>query len=408
MAYNKGSKGDARGRGFYEARGAKRHGENTGEWTRDDYQRRDGRAEGPRGARRGSEPRSEYRGERNDRPPRPEYRGERNDRPPRAEYRGERGDRPPRAEYRAEPAEPRDDSYRREGRFEYRSERPRRYERGTGTRDSERTSARPVYENAFADSAAEAPEVSGEFDQSEPENLLVGRNPIREAIKSGRDIEKLLVQRGELSGSAREIIAKAREAHIVVQEVDKSRLDDIYPNHQGMIAYASAAVYSTLDDILARAEESGEPPFIVVLDGITDPHNLGAIIRTAECAGAHGVIIGQRRSVGLTPAAVKASAGAVEYMPVAKVVNISRTLEQLKERNIWVTGTASDGEPIAQADLSGAIAVVIGAEGEGLSQLVRRECDRVVALPMRGHIESLNASVAAGVIMYAARAARDS
>ena len=166
------------------------------------------------------------------------------------------------------------------------------------------------------------------------------------------------------------------------------------------------ASYSTVDDMFADAETKGEKPFLIVLDGITDPHNLGAIIRTAECVGAHGVIIQQRRSVGLTPAAVKAAAGAAEYMKVAKVVNITRTLAELKERGVWVIGADMDGQKLSETDLTGATALVIGAEGEGISRLVKDECDLTVALPMRGHIDSLNASVAAGVLMYAVRTAR--
>ncbi len=239
-----------------------------------------------------------------------------------------------------------------------------------------------------------------------PENLLVGRNPIREAIKSGRSIEKILVARGELSGSAREIIAKAKEARVIVQEVDRSRLDEIYPNHQGMLAFVSAAEYSSVEDILDYARQKGQDPFIILLDGITDPHNLGAIIRTAECCGAHGVIVPERRSVGLTPAAVKASAGAVEYMKVAKVTNLNRTLELLKQNGLWVTGADMQGEPYDKADFSGPVALVIGAEGEGISNLVLKNCDRTVSLPVLGEISSLNASVAAGVLMYAVVRAR--
>ena len=240
----------------------------------------------------------------------------------------------------------------------------------------------------------------------EQENLLVGRNPIREAIKAGREIEKLLVQRGELSGSAREIVAKAREARIIVQEVDKARLDAIYPNHQGMVAYASGASYAELDDIFQTASERGEDPFVLVLDGITDPHNLGAIIRTAECVGAHGIVIPERRSVGLTPAAVKASAGACEYMNVVRVTNVNRTLETLKERGLWIVGTTMDGEDALKADLTGPLALVIGAEGEGIAELTLRHCDLKLSLPMKGRIDSLNASVAAGVMMYAVMNAR--
>ena len=239
-----------------------------------------------------------------------------------------------------------------------------------------------------------------------PENLLVGRNPIREAIKAGREIEKLLVARGDLSGSAREIVARAHEARIVVQEVDRSRLDAIYPNHQGMIAYASAARYAQLEDIFDRATERHEDPFIVILDGVTDPHNLGAIIRTAECVGAHGVIVPERRSAGLTPAAVKAAAGACEYMNVVRVVNLNRTLEELKERGVWIVGTTLSGENALRADLTGSIALVIGSEDTGIADLTLKKCDRLLSLPMAGHLDSLNASVAAGVMMYAVMNAR--
>lgn len=239
-----------------------------------------------------------------------------------------------------------------------------------------------------------------------PENLLSGRNPIREAIRSGRDIEKLLVQRGELSGSAREIVQMAREAHIVVQEVDKSRLDEITPHHQGMLAYASAYQYSTVDAMLETAKERGEEPFLILLDGVTDPHNLGAIIRTAECVGAHGVIVPERRSVGLTPAAVKASAGAVEHMKVARVTNLNRTIEELKKHGVWAYAVTMDGEDYQEVDFHGGVALVIGAEGEGISRLTLENCDYRVSLPLEGSIDSLNASVAAGVMMYRVLASR--
>ena len=237
-------------------------------------------------------------------------------------------------------------------------------------------------------------------------NLLVGRNPIREALRAGRDIEKLLVARGELIGSAREIVAMAREAKIVVQEVDRARLDAMAPNHQGMIAVVSAYAYHTVEDMLALAKERGEAPLLVILDGVTDPHNLGAIIRSAECVGAHGVIIPERRAVGLTPAAVKASAGAVEHIPVAREVNLTRLIERLKAEGIWVYGAAMEGEDYRRVDFSGPAALVVGSEGEGVSRLVARSCDRLVSLPMRGKIGSLNASVAAGVLLYAMMGAR--
>lgn len=238
------------------------------------------------------------------------------------------------------------------------------------------------------------------------ENLLAGRNPIREAVRSGRDIERLLVARGELSGSAREIVMMARERHIVVQTVDRSRLDALTDNHQGMVAFASAFRYGTVEDMLTLAQGRGEDPFLVVLDGVTDPHNLGAIIRTAECVGAHGVIVPERRAVGLTPAAVKASAGAVEYVPVARAGNLSRLLEELKQAGLWITAADMEGEPYAQMDLTGPMALVVGGEGTGVSRLVLEHADRRAALPMAGHIASLNASVAAGILLYEIRRQR--
>lgn len=261
----------------------------------------------------------------------------------------------------------------------------------------------PVLRNAAARAARPVPPPPQE---EIPENLLVGRNPIREAIKNGHPIEKLLVARGDLSGAARDIVHMALERGVVVQEVERVRLDQIYRNHQGMLAYVSAGEYATVEDMFRRAEEAGEAPFLIVLDGITDPHNLGAIIRSAECTGAHGVIIPERRSVGLTPAAVKAAAGATEYMPVARVTNINRTIEELQSRGVWVMAAAMDGESVYGVDLTVPVALVIGSEGDGVSALTLKKCDRVVSLPMRGHIDSLNASVAAGAMMYAVLQAR--
>ena len=232
------------------------------------------------------------------------------------------------------------------------------------------------------------------------EHLLAGRNPIREALKAGRPVEKLLVAQGELSGAAQEIVGLAREAGAVVQRVERSRLDQLYPAHQGMLAYVAAAPYVQVEDMLAAAAEKGEDPFLILLDGITDPHNLGAIVRTAECAGAHGVIIPERRAAGLTPAAAKAAAGALNHMRLARVKNLNRVIEQLKAHGVWVIGTAMDGEDALKADLGGPVALVIGSEGEGISRLTLEKCDRTVSLPMMGKIESLNASVAAGILMY--------
>ena len=230
--------------------------------------------------------------------------------------------------------------------------------------------------------------------------ILTGRNPIREALKNHRDLEKLLVQKGDLSGSAREIVQKAKEQKIQIQIVDKVRLDAIAPNHQGLIAFSSAYQYSTVDEILQTAEEKGEDPFIIVMDGITDPHNLGAVMRTAECTGVHGIVIPQHRSVGLSPAAVKASAGAMEYVKVARVNNLNRTIEELQKKNIWFYAVTMDGDDYMNVDFSGGTALVIGAEEDGISRLVAEKCDYKVSLPMVGRIESLNASVAAGVMMY--------
>ena len=299
---------------------------------------------------------------------------------------------------------PRFEDDRRPAKGSFRSERPRFEE--------DRRPARPQEERGYdryrydAPVAYDNPAAGAESEVVPNENLLSGRNPIREALKSGRDIEKLLVARGELSGSAREIVQMAKERRIPVQEVDRVRLDAITHNHQGMLAFASAYQYSTVEAMLALAEERGEEPFLVLLDGITDPHNLGAIIRTAECAGAHGVIVQERRAVGLTPAAVKASAGAVEHLPVARVSNLGNTIIELQNKNIWVYAADMEGENYAEADLTGALALVIGAEGEGVSRRVLSLCDKTLSLPLRGKLDSLNASVAAGILLYAAMRAR--
>ena len=192
----------------------------------------------------------------------------------------------------------------------------------------------------------------------------------------------------------------AKEKKIPVQEVDKNRMDEIAEHHQGLIAYASAYQYSSVEDMLSEARKKNEDPFLLILDGITDPHNLGAIIRTADCVGAHGVIVPMRRSVGLTPAAVKASAGAVEHVKVARVTNITRVIDDLKSENIWTYAVTMNGRNYEKVDFGGGVALVIGAEGEGISRLTEEHCDCAVSLPMKGHLDSLNASVAAGIMMY--------
>lgn len=234
------------------------------------------------------------------------------------------------------------------------------------------------------------------------ENQLEGRNAVLEVLKSGRDIEKIIVVKGNVEGTVRRIVGMAKERGIVVQEVVRQKLDEMSQtkNHQGVIAVVSEHEYADIQDILAAAADKGEKPFIIILDNITDPHNLGAVIRTAECAGAHGVIIPKRRSVGLTATVGKTSAGAVEYMPVARVTNIARTVEELKKEGIWVACADMGGEDYFESALDGAIALVIGSEGEGVSRLVKEKCDFTVSIPMYGSISSLNASVASALLMY--------
>ncbi len=233
-------------------------------------------------------------------------------------------------------------------------------------------------------------------------DIIAGRNPVMEAIRSGRSIESILVAKGERSGSVVAIIAKAKQKNIPVKDVDSKKLDFLAKgvNHQGIVAQCAVKEYSTLEEIFALAEERGESPFIIVLDKIEDPHNLGAIIRTAECAGAHGVMIPERRSAGLSYTVEKTSAGALEYMPVVRVKNISAVLQKLKDKGIWVYGADMDGEHYKKVNFDGAVALVIGNEGKGISPLVAKDCDVIVSLPMKGKINSLNASVAAGILMY--------
>lgn len=239
------------------------------------------------------------------------------------------------------------------------------------------------------------------------ENIIVGRNPVTEALRSGREIDKLMVSSEE--GSMKKILALAKERRIPVMKVEKSAIDRIAEGkaHQGVAAYVSAYAYAELEDIFRIAEERGEDPFIIILDNLEDPHNLGAIMRTAECAGAHGIIIPKRRACGLTEVVAKASAGAIEYMPCVKVTNIAQTIEGLKERGIWVAACDMGGQEYYKADLKGKLAVVIGSEGFGISRLVKEKCDFVVSMPMVGRITSLNASNAAAVIIYEVRKQRD-
>lgn len=237
---------------------------------------------------------------------------------------------------------------------------------------------------------------------NQTQDKIEGRNPVMEALKAEREIDKILVKKGKPEGSIIPIIKKAKAMGIVVQEVEKQKLDQLSEsdNHQGIIAFAATHEYATVADILAKAEEKGEPPFVIILDKITDPHNLGSIMRTANCVGAHGLIIPKRNSVGLNSTVAKTSAGAIEYTPVAKVTNIARTIDELKEKGLWIAGADMVGEEMYKANLTGAIGLVIGSEGEGISRLVSEKCDFHVKIPMFGEITSLNASVAASVLMY--------
>lgn len=234
------------------------------------------------------------------------------------------------------------------------------------------------------------------------QDIIAGRNAVTEAIRSGRAIDSIIVARGAHTGPLATIMAKARDKKIPIKEVDTKKLDFMCAGapHQGIIAIAAVKEYATVDDIFDLAESRGELPFIIIADEIEDPHNLGAIIRTAECAGAHGVIVPQRRATGLTYTVGKASAGAIEYVPVARVTNISKTIDDLKSRGLWIYGTDMDGQNWCETDLKGAIGLVVGNEGKGMSRLVKEKCDVILSLPMKGQINSLNASVAAGIVMY--------
>ena len=231
---------------------------------------------------------------------------------------------------------------------------------------------------------------------------IEGRNAVLEAFRSGKCVDKLFILDGCQDGPVRTIAREARKKDTIINCVSKERLDQLSETHahQGVIAQVAAYEYSTVEDILAKAEEKGEPPFLILLDNVEDPHNLGAIIRTANLAGAHGVIIPKRRAVGLTSTVAKTSAGAINYTPVAKVTNLVRTMEELKQKGIWFVCADMGGESMYRMNLTGPIGLVIGNEGEGVSRLVREACDFTASIPMKGDIDSLNASVAAGVLAY--------
>ncbi|MBR5267436.1 MAG: 23S rRNA (guanosine(2251)-2'-O)-methyltransferase RlmB [Lachnospiraceae bacterium] len=234
------------------------------------------------------------------------------------------------------------------------------------------------------------------------ELTIEGRNAVMEAFRSGKTIDKLFVLDGCQDGPVKSIVREAKKHDTIVNFVAKERLDQLSDtgHHQGVIAFAAAYEYAEVEDILKIAEEKGEPPFVFILDGIEDPHNLGAIIRTANLAGAHGVIIPKRRAVGLTATVARTSAGALNYTPVAKVTNITNTIEELKEKGMWFVCADMGGEVMYRLNLKGSIGLVIGNEGDGVSRLVREKCDMIASIPMKGDIDSLNASVAAGVLAY--------
>lgn len=229
-----------------------------------------------------------------------------------------------------------------------------------------------------------------------------------EALRAGRGIDCILISSGEITGSLKSIVALAKEKKIVIKHVKKQNLDSLcdFANHQGVAAMVSVKETCSVDEILSFAESKGEPPFLIIADGIEDQHNLGAIIRTAECSGAHGVVISERRSAGLTATTQKSSAGALEYVMVAKVKNLGSTIDYLKEKGLWIYGADMGGALWKDQDLTGPLALVIGSEGFGMSSLVKKKCDFIISLPMSGKINSLNASVAAGVLMYEVRRQR--
>lgn len=245
-------------------------------------------------------------------------------------------------------------------------------------------------------------EIENNENETPRSDVLAGRNAVMEAIKSGRPIDSIYILKGNSQGSLGKIVAMAKDEGIPVKDATPQKFENLCPNlnHQGVAAVVACRDFSTMEDIMAKA--SDEAPFVVICDNIEDPHNLGAIIRTAEAAGAHGVIIPKRRGVGLTATVAKTSAGAVEYMPVVRVANIVSCIDELKEQGFWIFCADMDGETWCQADMKGKIGVVVGSEGFGVSRLTKEHCDFVVSLPMKGHVNSLNASVAAGIVIYEA------
>lgn len=240
-----------------------------------------------------------------------------------------------------------------------------------------------------------------EFSAELDETVVIGRNAVKELLSGGRDVDKLYITAGEREGSINQLLGIASERGIPITECDRSKLDAIAKGgrHQGIIAIAAERNYSSIDEILEYANEKGEPPFIVICDGVEDPHNLGAIIRSADCSGAHGIIIPKRRAVGLTATVAKSSAGALEHMRVAKVTNLASAIDDLKERGLWIYAADMDGSTYYKTDMKGAVALVLGSEGFGISRLVKEKCDFTVSIPLYGQVNSLNVSCAAAVLL---------
>ena len=268
-------------------------------------------------------------------------------------------------------------------------------------RDSKRKAPRKDY--GFESKAKREIEVDKPYDENEYEDLVYGRNAVLELLKSDKDINKIFIEKGEKHGSINEIIARAKEAKIVLVEVEKSKLDMMAENNQGVVAIIPPFNYSEVEDILAYAKEQGEDPFVLILDGIEDPHNLGAIIRTAETAGVHGIIIPKRRSALVNSTVTKVSAGATSYVKIARVNNITETIKDLKEAGLWIMGTDGSADKYYyEQDLTGPLGIIIGSEGFGMGKLVKENADVLLKIPMKGKITSLNASVSAGIVVYEA------
>ena len=392
MAYNRRNDNEGRVVGFrdgqpiYKREDRREHGKGGGERPRYNDRDRDGKYDRP----------GEYSGKRTyNRKSEPQNRGdERREKGGRRFEGGERGfDRPQRREGA--------------GRFE-RGRTPDFGDERLNRHAEEALRGKPRPERRYDNMKPLPRDIPEEIREEELPNIIMGRNPVKEAIKAGRSIDRILVT-SEHDGSLNEILDLAYDAKLVVRNVDKAKLDEICMpfghngrtgNHQGIIAYIPGVEYCELGDILELAKERGEDPFVVLLDGIEDPHNLGSIIRSAECAGAHGVVITKRRSASVTAAVVKTSAGATEHIKIAKVVNLPVAIERLKAAGVWVAGADMGGEPMYKADLKGPFALVIGAEGAGISRLVKEKCDYIVSIPLMGKMESLNASVAAAIIMF--------